>query len=59
MVGTEIFATVHSVQVDQALLTAVMLGVLRPPVPLLTHVAVPSWRMLALLLLLVRHSAKN
>ncbi len=39
--------TVHSVPVDQALLTAVMSGVLRPPVPRFTHVAVPSLRMLA------------
>ncbi len=39
--------TVHSVPVDQALLTAVMSGVLRLPVPLFTHVAVPSLRMLA------------
>ncbi len=39
--------TVHSFPVDQALLTAVMSGVLRPPVPRFTHVAVPSLRMLA------------
>ncbi len=39
--------TVHSVPVDQALLTAVMSGVLSLPVPLFTHVAVPSLRMLA------------
>ncbi len=39
--------TVHSVPVGQALLTAVMSGVLRPLVPLFTHVAVPSLRMLA------------
>ncbi len=39
--------TVHSVPGDQALLTAVMSGVLRLPVLLFTHVAVPSLRMLA------------
>ncbi len=39
--------TVHTVPVDQALLTTVMLGVLKPYVPLLIHVAVPSLRMLA------------
>ncbi len=39
--------TVHSVPVDQALLTAVMSGVLRPPMSLLIYVAVPSLRMLA------------
>ncbi len=39
--------TVHSVPVEQAMLTAVTSGVLRPPVPLFTHVAVSSLRMLA------------
>ncbi len=39
--------TVHSVPVDQALVTAVMSGVLRPPVPRFTHVAVQSLRVLA------------
>ncbi len=39
--------TVHSVPVDQELRTTVMPGVLRPPVPLLMHVAVPSLRMQA------------
>ncbi len=39
--------TIHSVPVDQALLTAVMSGLVRPPVPLFTHVAVQSLRMLA------------
>ncbi len=31
--------TVHSIPVDQALLTAVMSGVLRPPMPLFIHFA--------------------
>ncbi len=39
--------TVYSIPVDHALLTAVMSGVLRTPVPQFTHVAVPSLRMLA------------
>ncbi len=39
--------TVYSVPVDQALLTAVMSGVLTPPVTLFTHVAMPSLRRLA------------
>ncbi len=38
---------VHSVPVDQALLIFVLPGLLRPPVPLLIHVASPSLRMLA------------
>ncbi len=45
--------TAYAVPLDQALLSAVMQGVLRSPVPLLTHVAVPALRMLALLLLLL------
>ncbi len=39
--------SVHSVPVDQALLTAVMSGVLKPPVPLFRHVGMPSLKRLA------------